>query len=94
MGYLYFLTDFFLFLAATLVETSRFKRYIFNADDNTSCFWNSSGYVFSKDLFTRFQDFLSQIGVVILVTPKQEMERKSECFCGWNCFCYNLKIER
>ena len=33
------------------------------------------------DLFPHFHDFWSQIGVVILVTPKQEGERKSECFC-------------
>ena len=32
---------------------------------------------FFQDLFTHFHDFSSQIGVVILVTPKQEVERKS-----------------
>ena len=37
---------------------------------------------FFQDLFTHFHDFLNQIGVVILVTPKQEIERKSEWFCG------------
>ena len=37
-------------------------------------------------IFTQFHDLssvhTSQIGVVILVTPKQEVERKSEWFCG------------
>ena len=33
----------------------------------------------------------TQIGVVILVTPKQEVERKSEWFCGGKFFAPNLK---
>ena len=36
-------------------------------------FWLSVGYVL-YDLFTYFHDFWSQIRVVILVTPKQEMQ--------------------
>ena len=52
-----------------------------------------SCYVFFQDLFTHFHDFWSQIGVVILVTPKQEMERKSEWFCGVNFFRSNFKVE-
>ena len=48
---------------------------------------------FFYDLFTHFHDFLSQFGVVILVTPKQEMERKSEWFCGVNVFRSNFKVE-
>ena len=40
-----------------------------------------------------FHDFWNQIGVVILVTPKQEMERKSECFFGVNFFRSNFKVE-
>ena len=42
---------------------------------------------------THFHDFWSQIGVVILVTPKQEVERKSEWFCGVNFFRSNFKVE-
>ena len=41
--------------------------------------------------FTHFHDFWSQIGVVILVTPKQEVERKSEWFCGVIFFALDLK---
>ena len=33
-----------------------------------------------KDVFSHFHDFWSQIGIVILLTPKQEVERKSEWF--------------
>ena len=46
------------------------------------------------DLFTHFHDFWSQIGVVILVTPKQEMERKSEWFCGVKFFCSSFEVVR
>ena len=49
--------------------------------------------IFFKDLFTHFHDLWSQIGVVILVTPKQKMERKSEWFCGVKMFRSNLKVE-
>ena len=59
----------------------------------SSRFRNFSGYVFFYDLFTYFHDFWSQIGVVILVTPKQEMERKSEWFCGVNFFRSSFKVE-
>ena len=48
---------------------------------------------FFQDLFKHFHDFWSQIGVVILVTPKQEVEQKSEWFCGVNIFCSNFKVE-
>ena len=48
---------------------------------------------FFKDLFTHFHDFWSQIGVVILVTPKQEEERKSEWFYGVNFLNSNFKVE-
>ena len=51
---------------------------------NLNCFGALS---FFKDLFIYFREFWSQIGVVILVTPKQEMERKSEC----SFFALNLK---
>ena len=44
-----------------------------------------------KDLFTYFYDFGSQMGVVILVTPKQEVEQKSKWFCGVNFFALILK---
>ena len=37
-----------------------------------------------------FMIFENQIGVVILVTPKQEMEQKSEWFCGVNFFRFNI----
>ena len=40
-----------------------------------------------------FSWFLSRMGVVILVTPKQEMERKSEWFCGVMFFRSNFKVE-
>ena len=49
--------------------------------------------LFLKDLFTHFHDFWSQIGVVILVTPKQEVERKSEWFCGVKFFRSKFKVE-
>ena len=52
--------------------------------------------VLGRCLFLRsvhtFHDFWCQIGVVILVTPKQ-MERKSEWFCGSNSFCSYLKLK-
>ena len=44
-------------------------------------------------LFPYFHDFWSQIGVVILVTPKQEVERKSKWFCGVKFFRFNFKVE-
>ena len=44
-------------------------------------------------LFTHFHDFWSQIGVVILVMPKQEVERKSEWFCGVKFFHSKFKVE-
>ena len=40
-----------------------------------------------------FHDFWSQMGVVILVTPKQEVERKSEWFCGVKFFRSKFKVE-
>ena len=52
----------------------------------------SSGYVFLRSVHT-FSWFLKSTGVVILVTPKQEMERKSEWFCGVNFFRSNFKVE-
>ena len=48
---------------------------------------------FFYDLFTHFHDFLSQIGVVILVTPKQEEEKKSKWFCGVKLFSSNFNVE-
>ena len=54
---------------------------------------NCIGALSFRDLFTHFHDFCSQIGVVILVTPKQEVERKSEWFCDVK-FCHsNFKVE-
>ena len=49
--------------------------------------------VLGRCLFTHFHDFWSQIGVVILVTPKQEVERKSRWLCGVNFFRSNFKVE-
>ena len=43
--------------------------------------------------FTRFYDFWSQIGVMILVTPKQEVERK-KWFWGVKLFRSNFKVVR
>ena len=41
--------------------------------------WSVFGrWLYLKDLFTHFKDFLSQIWVVILVTPNEEVEWKSE----------------
>ena len=53
----------------------------------------SGAVFFFQDLFTHFHDFWSQIGVVILVTPKQEVERKSEWFCGVKFFRSKFKVE-
>ena len=44
-------------------------------------------------LFTHFHDFSSQIGVVILVTPKQEVEWKNEWFYGVKFFRSKFKVE-
>ena len=46
-----------------------------------------------QDLFTHFNDFWSQIEVVILVTVKQEIKRKSKWFCGVKFFHSNFKVE-
>ena len=43
--------------------------------------------------FIQFYDFSSQIGDVILVTLKQEVERKREWFSGVKCFHSNFKVE-
>ena len=51
------------------------------------------GAVFFFKICLHIHDFWSQIGVVILVTPKQEMERKSKWFCGVNFFRSNFKVE-
>ena len=59
----------------------------------SSRFRNSSGYVFFKICSLIFHDFWSQIGVVILVTPKQEVERKSVWLCGLKFFRSNFKLE-
>ena len=67
-----------------LVEAAKTYTY-FESKHNLSPQW--------KDDFTHFYDFWSQIAVVILVTPKQEVERKSEWFCGLNFFCYKFKVE-
>ena len=49
--------------------------------------------VFFNDLFTHFFNFRSQIEVMVMVTPKQEVERKSEWICLVNFFTPNLKQE-
>ena len=51
------------------------------------------GAVFFKDLFTHFHDSWSQIGVMILVTPKPEVERKSEWFCSVKFYRSKFKVE-
>ena len=48
---------------------------------------------FFKDLFTHVHDFWSHIGVLILGTPKQEVERKSLRFYGVKFFHSNFKVE-
>ena len=73
---------------------------------SSQLFRQSAGYVFTiqrnwivlgRCLFFKICShifmILSQIGVVILVTPKHEMERKSERFCGVNFFRSNFKVE-
>ena len=48
-----------------------------------------------RDL-TLFHDLLVQIEEMILVTPKQEVERKSEWFCGvkmYLYFCSRFRIQ-
>ena len=51
------------------------------------------GAVFFLRSVHTFHDFWSQIGVVILVTPKQEVERKSKWFCGVKFFRSKFKVE-
>ena len=48
---------------------------------------------FFKILFTHLHDFLSQIAVAILITPKKEAEQKNEWFCGVKLFRSNFKGE-
>ena len=71
------------------LTTPPHSSYVSNSPDVCRCFitiqriWIVLGRcLFFKDLFIRFHDFWSQIGVVILVTPKQEVQRKSERYCG------------
>ena len=58
----------------------------------------SAGYYCAR-IFLQFKEFelywgaLNCIGVVILVTPKQEVERKSEWFCGVKFFRSKFKVE-
>ena len=85
----------FLFYGFKLLE-ARFVWWVVGWHLSGFSLWVVSGIfpaMFFSDLFTHFLDFWSQIGVVILVTPKQEMERKSECFCGVNFFRSNFKVE-
>ena len=41
-----------------------------------------------------FHDFWSQIRVVFLVTPKQELERKASGFAAWDFYALILKSEK
>ena len=50
------------------------------------------GAVFLK-ICSHFHDFWSQSGVVILVTPKQEVEPKNRWFCGLKFFRSNFNEE-
>ena len=56
-------------------------------------FRNCPAMLIFKYLFTHFHDFWSPIGVTILVTPKEEVERKSEWFCGVKFIRSNFKVE-
>ena len=62
-------------------------------------FYNSKNLnVLGRCLFFKicsyvFIIFEVKIGIVILVTPKQEVERKGDWFCGVNFFCSNFKVE-
>ena len=66
-----------------------YQRRIFSGNlPGMFFYWRA---VLFKDLFAHFHDFYCQIGVVILVTPKQEVERKRESFCGVNFFTIILR---
>ena len=75
--------EFDLLIAALIFSAGYYSAPIFFTIQRI---WIVLGRCLFKDLFTYFHDFWSQIGVVILVTPKQEVERKSEWFCGVNFF--------
>ena len=81
-------------LPAMFIAVSWAKLYcgalgFFYNSKNLNC---NGALSFFKDLFTHFH-FWSQIVVVILVTPKQEVEQKSEWFCGVKFFSSNFKVE-
>ena len=63
----------------------------FNWISTSSRFRNSSGYDFK--ICPHIFVILSQIGVVILVALKQEVERKSEWFCCLKFSYSNFKVE-
>ena len=78
-----------------LVE-ARFVWWVFGRSLNGFPHWVVSGILpamfFLRPVQT-FSWFWIQIGVVILVTPKQEVERKTEWFWGANWFGSNFKVE-
>ena len=52
-----------------------------------------TGYVFLNSADT-FEQFLwSQIVVLVLVTPKQEVEQNGDWFCGVKFFCSSFKVQ-
>ena len=56
----------------TITEAIIGLLLVFYNSKNLNCI----GTLSFKDLFTHFHDFRSHIGIVILVTPKHEVERK------------------
>ena len=79
-----------LLIAALIFSAGYYCARIFYNSKNLNCIGALSFFLRSVHTFSWFW---SQIGVVILVTPKQEMERKSEWFCGVNFFRSNFKVE-
>ena len=61
------------------LERLLFSRSLLLQFKEFELYW---GAVFFSDLFTLFHDFSKCFDVVILVTPKQEVEQKSECFAA------------
>ena len=80
-----------LFHSILAVVSHDLSCYVFLQFKEFELYWGS--VFFFSDLFTYFHDFWSQIRVVVLVTPYQEVERKSEWFCGVKFYRSNLEVE-
>ena len=75
----YYSSPIFLLIAALIFSAGYYSAPIFYNSKNLNCIGALSFFKICSHIF---YDFWSQIGVVVLVTPKQEVERKSEWFCG------------